>query len=303
MLVVGDSLVVADRLRLCMRQSEAIPPSRSRSITKVSSGLVRPDFYDWPKVLAEAVAEFHPQRDRDALRRQREAEHAVRRASRCEPFSDEWKAEYYRRVGEAIEHHHRGGAEVVWMGLPIMRSEQVLGDRPHVQLPCTAAVCEQHPGATYIDGYALFADDQGQYSAYLIDFAGQRRLMREDDGIHFTNAGGDRAAEAVMEALLGVVPAGAVSDAGRSSGGLAAYARHRRGVPSGGMLDFRLGGCWPRGQQASGAVLEKANQGDRRSTLRPSSARLSSHGSSRVPGGGSSGPHGEGRGRRGRHRS
>jgi len=87
------------------------------------------------------------------------------------------------------------------MGMPIMRS-------PKFSETCRrlnafyATACAENPDAAYVDGYSLFADESGQYSAYLVDSAGRRKLMREKDGIHLTNAGGDRAAAALMQVLL-----------------------------------------------------------------------------------------------------
>lgn len=118
-----------------------------------------------------------------------------------QPFSEAWSAEYARRVTDAIAMCTDTGARVIWMGMPIMRS-------PKFSETCRrlnafyATACAENPDAAYVDGYSLFADESGQYSAYLVDSAGRRKLMREKDGIHLTNAGGDRAAAALMQVLL-----------------------------------------------------------------------------------------------------
>ncbi len=199
-LVVGDSLVAPVGWGL-MRQADLHPALKVDIVYKVSSGLVRPDFYDWPKALAAAVAEFHPNvtvvlfggNDKQNMRFEGKV---------LEPFSEEWKAEYYQRVDEFMEISTLAGSRVIWIGMPIMRSTKFSQTARWFNFMYDA-MCDQRPLTThYVDGYALFSDDQGQYSAYLIDSSGERKLMREKDGIHFTNAGGDRAAEAVVEALL-----------------------------------------------------------------------------------------------------
>jgi hypothetical protein len=84
--------------------------------------------------------------------------------------------------------------------MPVMRSPKFSETARTLNFLYSTA-CAWRPATTYIDGYALFSDDQGRYSAYLTDSAGERRLVRESDGIHFSNAGGDRAAEAVVQVL------------------------------------------------------------------------------------------------------
>jgi uncharacterized protein len=199
-LVVGDSLVAPVGWGL-MRQSEIHPALKVDVIYKVSSGLVRPDFYDWPKALTAAVAKFHPNvtvvlfggNDKQNMRFE---------GKLLEPFSEEWKAEYYERVSDFMNISTVAGSRVVWIGMPIMRSPKFSQTARWFNFMYNEMCGHRPDTANYVDGYALFADDQGQYSAYLIDSSGERKLMREKDGIHLTNAGGDRAAEAVVEVLL-----------------------------------------------------------------------------------------------------
>jgi hypothetical protein len=198
-LVVGDSLVGTIGWGL-MRQSESHPALKVKVICKVSSGLVRPDFYDWPKALAAAVAEFHPNvtvvlfggNDKQNMRFEGKS---------LEPFSYDWKTEYYERVAEFMNISTDAGSRVMWIGMPIMRSDKFSQTARWFNFMYTAMCDERATNAYYIDGYDLFSDENGEYSAYLVDSSGERKLMREKDGIHFTNAGGDRGAEAVVEAL------------------------------------------------------------------------------------------------------
>ena len=198
-LVVGDSLVVMMGYGL-MRQAEANPAMRVEAVTKVSSGLSRPDFYNWPQVLAETIAEYHPDvtvilfggNDKQTIRTQGKA---------LETFTDDWFSEYYRRVWGFLDVISNAGGEAIWVGLPIMRSDK-FAETARTLNSMYQAACDNHRNATYVDGYSLFEDQQGKYNAYLVDSAGERELMRAEDGIHFTSAGGDRQAEAVMQVLL-----------------------------------------------------------------------------------------------------
>ncbi len=198
-LVVGDSLMNPIGYAV-MRQRETYPALEVKAITKASSGFVRPDFYNWPQVLGQNVADFHPHvtvmlfggNEKQVMRYQGQS---------FDPFSDAWNAEYAKRVARAIEISTAAGASVVWIGLPIMRSGK-FSETVRTLNAFYSVACAEHPGADYIDGYALFSDAAGTYSAYLTNSAGENQLMRSGDGIHFTDHGGDRVAEAIVEVLL-----------------------------------------------------------------------------------------------------
>lgn len=199
LLAVGDSMMMMVGYGMA-RQAERHPGMKVEVITKVSSGLVRPDFFDWPKRLARALDEFRPHvtvmlfggNEKQTMRYEEQS---------LAPFSEAWSAEYSRRVAGAIAMVTDAQSRVIWLGMPIMRSRK-FSETCRTLNAFYSAACAENPDAAYIDGYSLFADEQGEYSAYLVDSAGERRLMREKDGIHLTNAGGDRAAEAVMAVLF-----------------------------------------------------------------------------------------------------
>ena len=197
-LVVGDSLAVMMGYGL-MRLAEANPALDVEMVTKVSSGLSRPDFYDWPREITHTVARYRPHvtvihfggNDKQPIRAEEKS---------LEPFSLGWKEEYYLRIWAFLDIIFDSGGEVVWMGLPIMRSEK-FSETCRELNSMYRAVCEHRRGATYVDGYGLFQDEQGMYNAYLVDSSGKRQLMRQSDGIHFSRVGGYRQAEAVMQVL------------------------------------------------------------------------------------------------------
>jgi hypothetical protein len=198
-LVVGDSLMNPIGFAL-MRQREAYPALEVKAITKASSGFVRPDFYNWPQVLGRAVAEFHPHVT-VMLFGGNEKQTMHYQGHSLDPFSDAWNAEYAKRVEQGVEISTTAGASVIWIGMPIMRSGK-FSETARTLNAFYSTACAKHPGAVYIDGYGLFSDSGGKYSAYLPDSTGENRLMRSGDGIHFTDKGGDRVAEAVIKVLL-----------------------------------------------------------------------------------------------------
>lgn len=198
-LVVGDSLMHPIGFAL-MRQTAIYPALTVKAITKASSGLVRPDFYNWPKVIAEAVTDYHPHVTVMMFGgNEKQAMHHQGRS--LAPFSDEWNAEYARRVGQVIDLSAQAGATVIWVGLPIMRSGK-FSQTVRMLNSFYSGACAARPAAVYIDGYALFSGPDGKYAAYLRNADGENQLVRLSDGIHFTEHGGDRVAEEIVKVLL-----------------------------------------------------------------------------------------------------
>jgi uncharacterized protein len=197
-LAVGDSLAtfpgyaIADLMKV-------YSGLQVKTITKQSSGLCRPDFYNWPQVLGRAVAEFRPHVTVVLLGAN--DNQPVRYKGHSAPtFSDTWKLEYAKRIEQFIQIATGAGGSVIWVGLPIMRSEKFSATEGKLNALYEAG-CALHADSVYIDGFALFADADGRYAARLADASGAMRVMRAKDGIHFTMDGARRIADAVLRVL------------------------------------------------------------------------------------------------------
>ena len=64
------------------------------------------------------------------------------------------------------------------------------------------AEAAKRPWVTYLDAYALTSDAAGNYAQYLIDEHGALVQARDNDGVHFTSAGGKILANAVFYVLI-----------------------------------------------------------------------------------------------------
>ena len=76
---------------------------------------------------------------------------------------------------------------MIWVGLPVMKS-----DRYSKAMTALNDMYRQYAsqnGATYVDIWDDFVDDDGQLSAYGPDVDGQVVRLRALDGVHFTKAG------------------------------------------------------------------------------------------------------------------
>jgi hypothetical protein len=165
--------------------------------TRVSSGLTRPDFFDWPGHLHEVATHLQP----DVIVVMfgaNDAQGLVTPEGKVFQFyTDGWRAEYRRRVAGTMDLLKAPGRLVVWVGQPIMESDG-FNDRIVQMNAIYREEAEKRAWVLFADTWPVLADVNGAYSAYLPDGDGNKQLMRAGDGIHLSRAGGDRMAAAVL---------------------------------------------------------------------------------------------------------
>ena len=166
---------------------------------RFSTGLARPDFFDWPRHLEQIAADLDP----DVfvvMFGANDGQNIAVKGAVLEFGSPEWKEEYTNRVDGVMESLGADGRMVLWVGQPIMRSAD-FDAKMQALNEIYASVAEQHDGVQYVESRAIFAGPDGAYSPYLEDAEGARTLMRQQDGIHLTRAGGQRLTDVVFEII------------------------------------------------------------------------------------------------------
>jgi hypothetical protein len=167
----------------------------------ISTGLVRPDFFDWPAQLQQQIKSFDP--GAVAVMFGANDNQPLQSASGdvYQFGTDGWKKEYRKRVEDAVALMFQGGVRrVYWIGQPAMPSAS-FNSQIKVMNGIYASVAQKTFGVEYIDAYKLLTNSSGQYSQYLPDAKGQMQQVREQDGEHLTYAGGLRVAQAVIDAI------------------------------------------------------------------------------------------------------
>ena len=101
--------------------------------------------------------------------------------------SPEWREEYGRRADRLIKTLKRRGVAIYWVGQPIMRRSEA--NDPAQMMNDIVRDKAYLNGVKFIDIQAQFADEAGNYTAYGPDITGKQRLLREADGVLFTQAG------------------------------------------------------------------------------------------------------------------
>jgi hypothetical protein len=166
----------------------------------VSSGLSRPDFFDWPARLRAEMKSYDPD-VAVAMFGANDGQNVEYQGQVLTYPSKPWLDLYHKRVGEAMD--LLGGTEkrqVWWVGMPTARNAEQSAIYKTLDT-VYAAEAKKRPNVHWVDTYAMFADKSGQYSDYLPGLSGKTELMRQSDGIHWTRAGGDLAATAVLDQI------------------------------------------------------------------------------------------------------
>jgi uncharacterized protein len=199
--VAGDSLaeVPGQGLERVAGSSVDIVDVESR----LSTGLARPDLYNWFLRIPAAVRQFGPRVVVFSFGADDAHDYlaGVPSGKTVGPLgSPSWDAEYRRRV-EGVTHELAArGIYVVWLGLPIPDGSGFRHSFPIVNR-ILAAVAKSNPrSSTYVDTWHLLDDAHGRYTAYL-RVKGKLTLMRLPDGVHYTPAAGDLVARQVLKQL------------------------------------------------------------------------------------------------------
>ncbi len=195
----GDSLAVFFAQSLLQQAGDTGLITGDQN-TRISTGLSRPDYFDWPGELQRVAAEESP--DVIVLLLGTNDGQGIRTPAgdTYQPQTDGWRAEYRRRVDLALDTVSAPGRLVVWVGLPPMRSS-TLNSRVADINAIVREEIETRKNAVYIDSWQMFAGDGGGYAAYSHQDDGAIRLVREQDGVHFTRTGADVLASAVLRVI------------------------------------------------------------------------------------------------------
>lgn len=173
---------------------------------KTSSGLSRPDFFDWPAHMRQVVPTVNPDivivtfggNDAQGLRNA-DKSWAVERV----PSADdtEWREEYGRRVGEVMDYLSDGNRTLIWVGIPNDDSPDVTA-RMQVQDEVVRAEAAERPGVVFIDTWARFSGRNGGWAEFVVDPRdGEGKDVRADDGFHLNENGAEILALDIADAI------------------------------------------------------------------------------------------------------
>lgn len=198
--LAGDSLMGTIAESFAARESSD-PLVRVTSDFRIGTGLARPDVYNWPNAISQEMASVDP----DVvvlLFGANDDQDMEAGGHRFNLQSDDWKAEYARRVDQVLAATTNGVRQVIWLGIPAVRRPRLNKTKDLINA-VLASTTAQHTGAAYVDTGSMVDGSDGSFTTYLSNPSGKSVAVRESDGIHMTLAGADR----VTPKLIGDVDA------------------------------------------------------------------------------------------------
>ena len=225
-LLVGASSIQTDLGRAMERRIEDELGVEVLRHGRHSTGMARPDYFDWNARALELNADFRPDlviaqfggNDGQGLT-DRDTGRAV-----APFFTDAWDAEYGARLEGFVGLFADEGVPVVILGMPAMRNAYHQSKMARINA-VTRAACER-AGAYFVDTFAMTADAAGN-PVTRAEVDGRTRIVHAGDGMHLSVYGSDMVAAGIVDALAdrftfappaGTV-AGGVAAAAASAGG------------------------------------------------------------------------------------
>ncbi|HAC60152.1 DUF459 domain-containing protein [Parvibaculum sp.] len=174
--------------------------------SRVATGFSRHDYYDWNAAAREIASEtaidiavvVMGTNDRQPI---------VQDGKRHALFDAEWRNIYRQRVDDFTATLKSSGARIYWMELPVMRSPRFGADMEQFNEIFEDRAAAN--GITFVKTEGLATGADGGYTAYGEDRFGRTRLLRAEDGIHFTMAGYELLGKRIADAILADIASGA----------------------------------------------------------------------------------------------
>ncbi|MGV8939746.1 MAG: GDSL-type esterase/lipase family protein [Allorhizobium sp.] len=151
-----------------------------------SSGLVRDDYYDWKAQLPLLLDEIKPSVVVVAIGAN-DRQQMTSTTNREKFRTDEWFAEYRKRVADFAALALQRKLPLLWVGIPAFKSPSMTADA--IKLNGIYRSVVETAGGEFIDVWDGFVDQDGRFIVTGSDINGQQVRLRGADGIGLTAAG------------------------------------------------------------------------------------------------------------------
>jgi uncharacterized protein len=164
-----------------------------------STGLVRPDYFNWPAELTTDIQKVDPQ-----------VVVIMIGANDAQDFlgppdvpytSPEWNTLYAQRVAQFMQIAESGGAAALWVGMPPMQNPGLSAQMTDLNAVVQHQASLARPQVTFISTDKSLGTPQGGYTAFVTNAAGQVVNVRTPDGTHLTPGGSQVVAQQVIAEL------------------------------------------------------------------------------------------------------
>lgn len=198
-LLIGDSMMGDGLGTMLIRAIDESDDMTQKRYFKVSSGMTRPDFYNWPAQMRQIFST----EDYDVvivMMGTNDAQNFEMDGKIYTYGTDEWFEVYRQRAASFIALLTLHCSKVYWIGMPPMRSSGYNSRMQSLNV-VFQEVCAANPGAHYFSTVPILGDASGNYTTYVT--ANNRQILARDekDGIHMTRAGGQLVADRIIEKI------------------------------------------------------------------------------------------------------
>ncbi len=201
----SDAGTFAPYLDKLMRQTGMVKTTLDY---KVSSGLSRPDFFDWPAHFAQQIPAVNPDivvvtfggNDAQGLRNV-DKTWAVQHSPGSGGDDADWRAEYAKRVGAAMDYLGGDNRTLIWVGIP-NDDDPLNTARLQVQNEVVVAEAAKRPKVVFVDTWNRFSGLSGGFASSVQDPRDhQFKEVRRSDGFHLNQTGAEILALDIAEAI------------------------------------------------------------------------------------------------------
>jgi len=198
--LAGDSMMAVGLSSTILRQAPQYKDLVLLKAFKSGTGLARPEVFDWQTEYPAMLAGAKPDVVLVAIGAN-DGQGFVDGGVTYPFGTTGWQAIYKARVQAYLNLLEADGATVVWLGLPPMKNESY-DARTALVNRIDYAVVSASPHAIWFSTTGLYADASGKF----LDFGPVRGVparLRQEDGIHISDAGGVLVADALLPWLSG----------------------------------------------------------------------------------------------------
>lgn len=201
-LLAGDSLMEG----LGPQMQEAMKGYRNITlipIGKKSTGLSRPDFYDWPEVLEKNLKKHNPHIVVMWVGTN-DPQNIYGKNGLGEPCSIAWQKAYFTKLMEIVHLTRRHHARLIFMGPPVMAKEPLNSQLLVINRIMRWTSRKYRAG--FLDTRAILADRYGKYRHKGSLNNGKSAILRTPDQIHITADGNKLVMDKLLPYMGAIIP-------------------------------------------------------------------------------------------------
>lgn len=208
--LAGDSMMAVGLSNILLRATAADRNIRAIKAFRSGTGLARPDVFDWMREYPAMIGSEHPDAVIVAIGAN-DGQGFIEDGKVLSFGSAGWVEAYQNRIAAFLGLLTEGGAKVVWVGLPPMRSPQY-NEKSALINRIAYAVVSKNPQATWWNPQPLIGDASGGYREFQTASDGKTTRLRAADGIHLSDEGATLLTPVLIQ-WLNAAPAQAIAQA------------------------------------------------------------------------------------------